>query len=242
MLSANDYQRLSLLEKNNPEIYELFSHMENEYLTILSHTCHDLLNSSGLVDSYLGLMEQQSPEITANPLWKKIKKNSANNLQVLNHIGKFRYSHTLKGIKEFTIQSLTDRIKESYPQVAIHCSDQHATIKGSFSNIQSSVEALLQNAKEAVSSETASFGTLDIHITNNFISFIVTDYGQGFSPEAIKQGFQPFYTDKSGHAGLGLSTAFQTALRHHGTLLIQSSASPTIVELKLPRKISLETE
>ncbi len=63
----------------------------------------------------------------------------------------------------------------------------------------------------------------------------ICDTGPGFSPEALVQAGQPFFTTKPDGLGLGLSISRAIALRHRGRLEIANQPQGgAMVELRLP--------
>ncbi|MGI4980061.1 MAG: two-component system sensor histidine kinase NtrB [Janthinobacterium lividum] len=71
----------------------------------------------------------------------------------------------------------------------------------------------------------------------NRVRIEVLDQGPGFSPEALKHAFDPFYTTKETGTGLGLSIAFELVEAHGGTLLAASRpGGGATVSVTLPQQ------
>lgn len=69
---------------------------------------------------------------------------------------------------------------------------------------------------------------LEVSLKGDFVSFVITDEGNGFSDEAIKRGKEMFYTSnksrsQTGHYGIGLAFADKVIQAHKGSLLLQNS-------------------
>ncbi len=63
---------------------------------------------------------------------------------------------------------------------------------------------------------------------NNFLQFVVTDTGSGFSPEALRYGTEQFYMDDTSrssktHFGIGLYAANSIIQKHGGQLVLDNS-------------------
>lgn len=92
---------------------------------------------------------------------------------------------------------------------------------------------LVRNAAEASFNDDIVM----IAITREFdqVVIYIKDDGVGIAPEVIDQIFVPFYSTKTGNAGLGLTAAASITQRHQGTLQVASELSRgTIVRLALP--------
>lgn len=236
MLCEKDIALMRELQKTNPEIYDLIDNIENYYLEILSHTCHDLKNTVGLIDGYAQLIELKIPQICANPLWTKLHNSSKSSIHLLNSIGELRYSHRIGNMEELPLEALLVKITGQYPSLSVITRNTVSSVYGNIHNITSSLLALLQNSLEAADPEAACQPTLTIENDTQFLHFIIADNGCGFTADSLPRVFDPFYSEKREHTGLGLSIAHNTALRHGGNLIIRNPHAPTIVDFYIPLK------
>ena len=70
---------------------------------------------------------------------------------------------------------------------------------------------------------------------NNRVKIIFTDTGDGMSPEAVEQLFEPFSNSRSGGTGLGLSIVYQIIRDHNGTINVRSSEGEgSVITVELP--------
>lgn len=94
--------------------------------------------------------------------------------------------------------------------------------------------ALLQNAIEAT--ETGGKITVQIRGAQAGLSVIVTDRGVGIQERDLTKVFQPFFSTKAGHDGLGLSLALRFIELHRGRVWLKSAINEgTEVQVLLPR-------
>lgn len=97
--------------------------------------------------------------------------------------------------------------------------------------------ALLTNAGEAARGQV-SFRTAVVD-QGGAVAWTVTDDGPGLAPELTGQLFNPFFTTRTGHAGLGLAIARKLVLLHGGRItagnLPQQGFAATVI---LPSKAS----
>ncbi len=69
----------------------------------------------------------------------------------------------------------------------------------------------------------------------NYVRLVIRDTGRGIPPEEIPRIFDPYFTTKTGHTGLGLATASAILTRHHGSIDVDSTVGAgTTVSLCIP--------
>ncbi len=94
---------------------------------------------------------------------------------------------------------------------------------------------LILNAREAI--KDAGHIQITAKRVENWLDFVVKDTGTGFSKEALKNIFTPFFTTKKGSAGrgLGLTTVFDFAKISGGLVDAKNhSDGGAIVTLRIP--------
>ena len=92
---------------------------------------------------------------------------------------------------------------------------------------------LVTNAADAMP-EGGTLTTVTSH-EDGFARLEITDTGAGMDEETRMRAFQPFYTTKPGHTGLGLSSAHGIVVQSGGELALEPAAEGgTTVILKLP--------
>lgn len=107
-------------------------------------------------------------------------------------------------------------------------------VEASATALREAVVALVLNAVEAM----PEGGTLTVRTRarEGGAELIVADGGEGIAPEIRPRIFDPFYTTRPGHLGLGLTVAEAVALRAGGRLAVDSAGAGTgtTVTLWLP--------
>ncbi|MCA8943851.1 MAG: GAF domain-containing protein, partial [Planctomycetes bacterium] len=97
---------------------------------------------------------------------------------------------------------------------------------------------LLLNAREAM----PDGGTVHVHAEaangdsrTPGLDLLIRDAGEGIDPAALNRVFDPYFTTRSGKAGLGLTIAHRIIVRHGGELSIEhSDATGTVFRIHLP--------
>ena len=106
----------------------------------------------------------------------------------------------------------TVRVLDELPQTLSVWGDENAIHHTLCHVIQNALEAMHGEGVLHLSGETVD-GHKKVH---------VTDSGPGFSDQSLKRAFEPFYSDRSENAGLGLSMALAAIERAGGNLTIEN--------------------
>ncbi len=115
-----------------------------------------------------------------------------------------------------------------------NCPDSPVFVMGDEGRLEHLIVNLLLNSLNAVQAKGVVRVTIECH--ENSIVLIVSDNGQGMSPEMSERLFQPFATTRSNGFGLGLYSCQQIAREHEGT--IECSSKPgegTSMKVTFPR-------
>lgn len=85
--------------------------------------------------------------------------------------------------------------------------------------------SLILNAKEAMIEQPESRITVSATATEDMVQISVEDSGPGVDARAQARAFEPFFTTRPGHLGIGLPVAQWLARRHGGSLALEAGDS-----------------
>ncbi|MDL2280698.1 PAS domain-containing protein [Selenomonadales bacterium OttesenSCG-928-I06] len=103
--------------------------------------------------------------------------------------------------------------------------------------VQQAFINLFQNALEAMPEEGVLTVDSWINYDLNMLVVSIKDTGEGLSYDILSRIFEPFYTTKLEHLGLGLSVAHRIITEHNGFINVNSShdeISGSVVQVYLP--------
>ena len=72
---------------------------------------------------------------------------------------------------------------------------------------------------------------------SDYIEFVITDNGTGFSESNLKNILKPYYTTKSKGSGLGLSIVNKIINDHEGTIEFKKQNVGAKIIIKLPKNV-----
>jgi signal transduction histidine kinase len=100
--------------------------------------------------------------------------------------------------------------------------------------------SLILNAKEALDDRTDGVITLAASLQGGMVRLTVEDNGPGLRADERARVFEPFYTSRPGHLGIGLPVARWLAERQGGSVMLEQSERggvKAIVELQSWRRV-----
>ncbi|HTX52947.1 MAG TPA: ATP-binding protein [Candidatus Baltobacteraceae bacterium] len=116
--------------------------------------------------------------------------------------------------------------------------DHAVTVRGDSTRLAQALTELLRNALEALSAGgcvTCRLRVADGASPGAWAEVLLSDSGPGLSGDAHRRAFEPFYSTKPRALGIGLPLAQTIALRHQGTIRLESGfAGGTTAVLRLP--------
>ncbi len=141
---------------------------------------------------------------------------------------------SLNDIISTTVETLKSSISLKNPEVRIHLNDPDLMVQADRTKLQEAIMHLLINAMEASDLEN---GVIEISTTvqDRFATISIRNSGKIIPAEDMGQLFDPLFTTKSGHMGLGLNYAECIVLAHNGSLkIVNLDGEGVEAQIRLP--------
>ncbi len=204
-------ERLSLTGKLARSIaHEIRNPLTN--LSLAMEQLRDAVDHTDDTELFLGIMERNSKRI--DHLISELMDSSK--IQTLK-----KAPYNINDLLKETICRIKDRIilrklslKEYYDETIPVVSVDLQQLKTAFLNI-------LVNAVEAVDDQVGEL-YVTTKLNGNFIEVEIKDNGCGIDPQSIKSLFDPFFTQKKGGFGLGLTSTQSIIQNHKGRIEVSS--------------------
>jgi signal transduction histidine kinase len=97
---------------------------------------------------------------------------------------------------------------------------------------------VLHNTIEAMEDVETRKIFIELKESGKTVSIIISDTGQGVSPENKIKIFSPFFSTKAHHFGVGLSNAQNFLMQNQGKISLTSLKDPTTFTILLPKSVS----
>jgi two-component system, NtrC family, sensor kinase len=187
------------------------------------------------IDSTAVLIAEQAPKtIETHPLRDDLNENlgqiRAEILRSRNSIHKLidLSRPTVPIITDININTVLDGLIDQFQReilfknirVQKHFQEPAPVIRGDPSQLEQVVQNLLFNALDAMG--TGGEITLKTRMQGDFVHITVADNGPGIAPEVMQKLFEPPFTTRPGHLGLGLAICREILKKMGGDLDIAS--------------------
>jgi signal transduction histidine kinase len=181
----------------------------NEARQALQEIARDNARAAEVIDHFLALYRKKEPMSTAvdlNALCRQIAK-------LLEH-----------------------EVSRQHAQLVLRLDPQLPAVRGDPVQLQQALINLTLNALDALSAADADReATIRTAANNGEVEVSVSDTGTGFTPDAQKRLFEPFFSTKTHGIGMGLTIVRSIVERHHGALRAENlSAGGALFTVTLP--------
>jgi signal transduction histidine kinase len=128
-------------------------------------------------------------------------------------------------LTDTAIASFGDRFKSDNITVRRNYAAEMPLFKGDQKLLSEGLRHLIENSIEAMPGGGQFTLTTAYDTSKGILSLDVADTGSGITDNHIKKVFQPYFTSKKNHKGLGLTIAKRVIDLHRGTLVVNSARS-----------------
>lgn len=163
---------------------------------------------------------------------------------IIDEIGAYTGASAQEGESSSLHGMLQDAMLGFDAQVWVMELEEDAALWVSYPRVVQALSAIMWNAYDAV--QGCKVDAMLKVCTNNYkehVVIVVEDNGDGILPAAMPRIFEPFFSAKEKHVGLGLTLAKEVARSYGGTIHIESTPGlGTRVMLTLPKHEHAVTE
>lgn len=214
---------------------------------LVSGVAHDFANLLTIILGMQSKLARMDLGDEAARLVEATKETAQRGGHLLNRIGDMTGHRTLRPAPTNLKQVLEDlRIlaSPSLPRgmgLSVLDGTPDETLLLDAGMVQDALLNLILNARDACGTS----GQITVHaqsIDRVWIEITVSDTGPGFSPQALEQALQPFFSTKGGEgSGLGLTMVFDTVKLAGGDVHLSNTPGGATVTLRLPYRVAPQT-
>ena len=185
---------------------------------------HEIRNPLGSITGSIEILESAIPDTDERREFVGILKKEIQRLSsiVSRHLDLVRSGkperdpHNVGDIVRSVVDLTSQQAAKQGVRISAHVADPLPTVMVDGQQLRQAILNLVINGIQALPDGGELSLTADT--AGDRLRIIVEDDGPGLGEEALRRGFEPFYTTKDGGTGLGLSIAFQIADGHGGDL------------------------
>lgn len=149
-------------------------------------------------------------------------------------------SHELTEIVSSITKNMAASLKHSDAKLDLMANSQPVTIRCDRARIEQVIRNLLVNAMQAM--PEGGEIRIGFEVDDTLGTLVIHDSGEGFSPEALERFGEPFFSEREGGMGIGLTLAREVIEAHQGRLeAMNAPEGGAVVRLQLPLAESTPT-
>lgn len=219
----NNYIRIWRMTEERRKLNAAFAHDLRTPLTVLQ-------GYTDFLEEYIPFPEKEDTKLLeTNRMMANYIKRLEDYVEVMNTIQKLE--DTPVKVQTISIDSfmkmLNDNIKSTAKEygkdISVTNEAHLQEVRGDISMIFRVLENVMRNASRYSKDKVS----VRLYVQNHLLFFEMIDDGAGFSPEALEQALNPFYTSgqsESSHFGLGLNICKILCEKHGGSITISNTS------------------
>jgi len=204
------------------------------YGKLIRMMAHEVNNTIGAVNSIMKTLQtspedgnEQGREETERILEVAIQRNYQLNrfMQNFSNVVKLpapdREPMDLNESLLIVTDSFSSILKNKNIRLMTDLPDHSPVVSADRSQMEQVFSNIIKNAVEAIDVE----GTIDITVNLNPVRIIFRDNGPGLTPDASKKIFTPFFSNKPGGQGIGLTVIREILTSHNFAFSLKNGSS-----------------
>jgi len=138
-----------------------------------------------------------------------------------------------------TLLLLRRKHEECQIEIIRHFDETIPPLECFFGKLNQAFVNILNNALEAQAQQIHITTSLETIAERKYVQIIFQDNGNGIDYQSYKKIFDPFFSTKTNHKGLGLSMVYEIIQEHAGFIIVNSEeAKGTQITLQVPYGLS----
>ncbi len=144
---------------------------------------------------------------------------------------------SLEEVVQESIENVADRLKLKNIELSTSGLEDNTQIRIDKDKLKIAFANILTNAIEAMEGKNKPILSISTHLRDNDAVIIISDNGKGMDTDTLSKLFDPFFTNRPGGLGLGMTAVQQIIQQHQGTIKIESKTGEgSTFEIQLPRE------
>ena len=193
---------------------------------VAASVAHEIRNPLAAIEGFATLLTR---DLANDPAPLRLASKTVYAARQLNSVVTNMLTYTREVVIHTVPENINISVHRALELVAPQAKDQRINIKLELSDspviadidpvqFNQIVINLVTNALEACPFDRPGTVCIKTYATKHFICLEVTDNGEGIPPAQKQKIFDPFYSQKEGGVGLGLSLCRRIIDAHHGTI------------------------
>jgi signal transduction histidine kinase len=189
---------------------------------------HEVRNPLTNINLAVELLSSTMSEDEKNIYLNIIRRSSVKINELINELLQYQQAdeaqpqtHSIHQLLDEVLEMAADRIRLKNIAVRKNYAAENCNLVLNEPTMKIALTNIIINAIDAMASVNGQL-TLATQLTRGNYIIQIEDNGSGISKENLKNIFQPFFTNKPGGVGLGLSATHAILLANHARVSVQS--------------------
>ena len=224
MITQHDKKHLTQLQTDQPQDFDFIIHLLENYRNDTRLGCHDVANIISLVYGNFQLLELTTPGLSENPRWLQMGDDLRYLVSAMESISYYRYSHIVKletiSLNDFINEKLLPLIKMPEYQL-LHINTEPIAKDFSVNMDPTKIIFIIKAILDNIADNNCDTNVeMSFYCKYDALFITISDDSSIIETGVMSRMFEPFNSNKPNHIGLSLSSAYQIAMAHNGSIEI----------------------